>query len=69
MKYNKEDFEEMVRDWKADNAEELENLKIDEAEINEESGEWSATARDEKTTYTLTDDGTGNIIINYIGTR
>ena len=48
-KYGKDDFKEMIQDWKADY-----NLEIDEAEI---------------TLYSLTDDGTGNIIINYSETR
>jgi len=64
---SKEDFEEMIRDFKADHAEEMEDLVIDE--ITLEDGKWTATAHDAKTTYSLTDDGTGNIVINYIGTR
>jgi hypothetical protein len=69
MKYNKEDFIEMIKDRRVDNAPEYDKLEIGETEINEDSGEWEAIAKDEKSAYLLTDDGTGNIIINYIGTR
>ncbi len=65
--YNKDDFKEMIEDWKADHSPEMDNLVIDE--ITLESEQWTATACDEKTAYTLTDDGTGNIVINYLGTR
>lgn len=65
----KDDFEEMIRDWQADSAPEYDNLEIEEAEYNEDNGRWEATASDEKTIYSLTDDGTGNIVLNYIGTR
>ena len=67
MKYEKSDFEEMVRDWRADNAPEYDDLEI--TEIEKEGRQWIAYAQDEKTAYTLTDDGQGNIIINYSGTR
>ena len=67
MRYTKDDFKEMIRDWKADHAPEMDDLEIDEIEL--EDGAWTATVHDEKTTYTLTDDGSGNIVINYSGTR
>lgn len=63
----KTDFEEMIRDWKTDNAEEMNDLVIDE--ISLEDGQWVATAHDEKESYSLTDDGLGNIVISYLGTR
>ena len=69
MKYDKETFKEMIRDWKADNSLEYDDLEIEETEIDEEIEEWIAYAQDEKTVYSLTDDGTGNIVINYSGTR
>lgn len=67
LEYGKEDFEEMIRDWQADNAPNYDDLEVDE--IKQEEGEWVAYAQDEKHTYTLTDDGTGNITINYSATR
>jgi len=69
MKYDKEIFEEMIRDWKADNSPEYDNLEIEEIYFDEDAQEWGAYVQDEKTTYSLTDDGTGNIVINYSGTR
>lgn len=67
-KYSKEDFAEMIADWKADNAPEYGDLEIGEPELDE-SGKWIAIAKDSKNTYQLSDDGTGNIVINYIGAR
>ena len=69
MTYDKEMFGEMIRDWKADNAPNYDDLEIDEVEIDGGTTEWVAIAHDEKTAYTLTDDGIGNIVINYSGTR
>lgn len=66
MTYGKADFEEMIRDWKADNAPEYDDLVIGSIEFNQG---WEATAHDSKATYTLADDGNGNIRINYLGTR
>jgi hypothetical protein len=68
-KYDKDGFLEMVKDWKADNAPEMDDLEIKEIEIDEETGNWVAYAQDEKTAYTLNDDGHGNITINYSGSR
>ena len=64
--YDKDTFEAMIEDWQADHAPEMDDLVIDEIEFD---GQWIAEARDDKTTYTLTDDGTGNIVINYSGSR
>jgi hypothetical protein len=58
----------MITNWKTDNSPEYDNLEIGEPEIGED-GNWIATAEDEKTTYSLTDDGAGNIVINYMGTK
>jgi len=69
MKYNKETFEEMIRDWKADNSPEYGDLEIIEIEFLEDTQEWVAVAEDDKSSYSLTDDGLGNIVINYSGTR
>jgi hypothetical protein len=66
MIYDKDTFIEMIRDWKADNAPEYDDLKVDDPRINK-NGEWITTARDEKTVYQLNDDGHGNIVINYLG--
>lgn len=68
MKYSKEVFEEMINDWMADHAEETEGLVIGELELDE-NGNWVARAEDEKTVYSLADDGTGNIICHYDGTK
>jgi len=65
--FNKEDFEEMIRDFKADHAPEMDDLEIDEIEL--EDGKWVAYCHDEKTAYSISDDGTGNLAINYVGTR
>jgi hypothetical protein len=64
--YSKETFEEMIRDWKADNAPEYDNLEITSIEFVD--GEYVATAEDEKSTYSLM-DVSGNIVINYLGTK
>ena len=69
MNYGKEMFEEMIWDWKADNSPEMDELEIEEVEIDEDTKKWVAYATDEKMTYSLTDNGQGNIVINYIGTR
>lgn len=65
---NKESFGAMVSDWLADNAEEAENLKISEPYFDNELG-WIADAEDDKAEYSLTDDGFGNIALNYVGTK
>lgn len=65
---NKEIFEIMINDWMADNAEETKNLKISEPYFDDELG-WVADAEDDNTVYTLTDDGFGNIALNYSGTK
>ena len=69
MEYDKEDFKEMIKDWQADNSPEMDDLEIEEIEFDEENKRWVAYAQDEKESYTLTDDGAGNIVINYSGTR
>lgn len=66
-KYDKDTFEIMVNEWLSDHAEEMADLEITEIRQGDEG--WEASARDEKTEYVLTDDGTGNIKIDYIGTR
>lgn len=66
-KYSKEDFKSMVEDWQTDHSPEMDNLEI--GEITLEDGKWVAYTHDAKTVYSLTDDGTGNIVINYIGSR
>ena len=65
---NKDDFMEMTRDWQADNTE-YDDLIIDEPEIDEDTGKWEAIAHDGRVTYIITDDGNGNIMINYLGTK
>lgn len=67
MKYNKEIFEEMIRDWQADNSPEYNDLEIEEIIVDGDSKEWVAYCHDEKANYCLTDDGNGNIVINYLG--
>lgn len=68
VKYNQSDFEEMVRDFIADN-EEMSDLLIIEIEYDTEGRRWVAYVIDSKTAYVLSDDGTGSIAINYSGTR
>jgi hypothetical protein len=67
--FTKDDFKEMIRDFIVDHAPEFDDLEIYEYELDTDSGEWIAYARDEKTTCSISDDGTGNLAINYIGTR
>ena len=67
--YSKDDFMEMIRDWQADNAPEGDDLVIDEPEIDEGTGKWEAIAHDDNASYVITDDGNGNIIMNYLGTK
>ena len=62
-------FKEMVRDFIVDHAPEYDDLEIDECEFDADSQEWTAYCHDEKTTYSISDDGTGNLAINYVGTR
>jgi len=69
MKYDKETFEEMIKDWQADNSLEYDDLEIEEIYFDEDAQEWGAIANNDKNSYSLTDDGTGNIIINYSGSR
>lgn len=69
MSYNKDDFMEMIKDWKADNSPNYDDLEIIEVEYLEETQEWAAVAQDKKNSYSLTDDGLGNIVINYSGIR
>ena len=69
MKYDKDDFLEMIKDWQADHAPEMDDLEIEEIEIDEDTNAWIAYAKDGKNSYCLTDDGTGNIIINYLGSK
>jgi hypothetical protein len=64
---SKDEFDGMIDNWRADNMEEMEDLIIGNIEcIN---GQWQAEAEDTTTQYILTDDGEGNIVINYIGTK
>ena len=63
---DKEMFEEMIRDWQADNAPEYDDLEIEEIKV--ESGRLICIAHDEKNDYQLSDDGAGNIVINYLST-
>lgn len=59
---------EMVNDWLADRADEMENLELDGTEYNADSNRWVTVAHDDKATYALIADG-GNIRIEYIGSR
>jgi len=65
--YDKDLFEAMIGDWLTDNAPEYDDLVVDDPEM--EDGRWIASAHDDKAAYLLTDDGTGNIAINYDGAR
>jgi hypothetical protein len=75
-KDKREVFESMIDDWRDNNSEEMSDLVIDEIVFDEARssdinlmGEWTALVHDEKCTYQLSDNGTGNIIINYLGTK
>ena len=61
-------FEIMINDWLADNADEMSDLDVGEPYQNE-NGEWIADAEDEKCCYEVRDDGDGNIVIVYCGTK
>lgn len=70
--YDRDMFESMIQDYLADNWDEMEGLVVDEIAYEEvEAGkpEWVAYAHDDIAIYCLTDDGTANIVINYLGTR
>lgn len=66
MNYNRYFFMEMIRDWQANNAPEYDDLEINEPEFK--NGEWTVIVKDDKNVYSLTDNS-GNIIINYLGSR
>lgn len=65
---DKEIFEIMINDWIGDNKEAAEGLKISEPYFDDELG-WIADAEDNKMVYTLIDDGFGNIVLKYSGTK
>jgi hypothetical protein len=65
--YDKNDFLEMIRDWKADGTPEYDDLAIEDPYM--ENGKWVAVASDDAQRYLLTDDGRGNIQINYLDTK
>lgn len=65
--YSKEVFEIMIQNWLADNADEMKDLEITEIALTDDG--FEAYAHDEKAEYVLTDDGYGNIQIDYIGAR
>lgn len=65
--YDKETFMSMIEDWRVDHAPEYDDLEIGDVQLID--GRWEADASDATTTYTLTDDGTGNIVINYSCTK
>lgn len=64
--YGKEMFDDMIKDWLTDNAEEMEDLEINKTTWDEERQRWYAWAKDEKCDYLLLDDGRGNIRIEYM---
>lgn len=43
-------------------------LRIEEPEQDAE-GWWTCVAEDSKALYMLSDDGSGNIVINYLGNK
>lgn len=68
QEYDKMEFEIMIENWMTDNEDEICDLKIGDAYFDEDLG-WTADAEDEKSTYCLTDDGTRNIKLDYIGAK
>jgi hypothetical protein len=67
MMIEMDEFTEMIRDWQADNAPEYDNLEIREPIFV--GDKWEAVANDDSQRYLLTDDGRGNIQINYLDTK
>ena len=67
-KYDKTEFEVMVNNWLIDHEGEMDDIKIGDVYFDDKLG-WAADAEDDKCTYILTDDGTGNIRIDYTGTK
>lgn len=66
---DKETFEEMVRDFIADNNGHYDDLyDFSDAELNEDN-EFEVSVQDEKAVYSLTETKDGNIEIGYIGTK
>jgi len=61
--YDQDYFLEMIKDWKADHSPEMDDLEVDEIVFEDGRG-WVAAAHDnEGKSYSLADDGTGNIVI------
>lgn len=69
MKYGQDDFVEMIRNWQTDNSPEYDDLEIDAPEIDDDTEEWVAYASDKEALYSLTDNGRGNIVINYLSSK
>ena len=63
-----EDFKIMLENWIVDHKNEMEDLVIGTIYFDEELG-WVVDAEDKKNIYILTEDGTGNIRLDYIGTK
>lgn len=67
----KEDFEVMIDDFMSDHTEYTEcadPLVLGDVYYNDLLG-WICPAEDAKATYVLHDDGFGNIVIDYDGTK
>lgn len=60
-------FEIMVNDFMADHVTEFDNDPLIIEDIRQESFGFVCYARDSKTTYSLQNNGQGNIILSYIG--
>lgn len=64
---NRDMMDTMIRDWLADNAEEMADLVVDYDSIryDEDDEQWVADAHDDSTSYTLVADSDGSIRICY----
>lgn len=62
---SKDMMDTMIRDWLADNEEEMADLVVnyDSIRYNEDEEEWIADAHDDSTSYTLVAYSDGNIRI------
>jgi hypothetical protein len=60
---NRDMMDTMIRDWLADNAEEMADLVVDYDSIRYDEDEWIADAHDDNTSYTLKADNDGFVHI------
>lgn len=66
LDYDEDTFREMIREWVIEKGDTIEGLIVED-EVKFEDGKWWAYCHDDRHVYSLTDDGTNNIVINYGG--